>query len=161
MGSRDPRLILPLMAALAGSPAGAAACEPGFVTLRSPEGRETRLSVELARTPSERARGLMFRDDLPASAGMLFVYDEPGHAVFWMKDTPLPLDLLFVDTTGTVTRLAENARPFDLTPIDGGAGVRFVLEINGGLARPLGLGPGAVLQSAEVPQDTAAWPCAE
>jgi uncharacterized membrane protein (UPF0127 family) len=136
-----------------------AACAPDRVDLRWPGGGES-FTVELADTAEERARGLMFRESLDPAAGMLFVYDAPRPARFWMKDTLIPLDMIFADATGTVTRIHANAVPGDLTPIDGGAAVQFVLEINGGLAARLGIVPGAELRHPAVRQDRAAWPCA-
>ena len=100
----------------------------------------------------------MFREDLPRSSGMLFVYEGPQRAVFWMKNTPLPLDMIFLDVSGRVTHIHENAIPFDETGIDGGPGVKFVLEINGGLAGRLGLGVGDELQHPSIGPG-AAWPC--
>jgi uncharacterized protein len=149
----------PLVAALTLSGGMAAAtCAPDAAELRGP-GAVMRFSVEVADDNAERAKGLMFRESLPTSGGMLFVYESPRRASFWMKNTPLPLDLIFMDATGTVTRVHENAVPFDTTSIDGGDGVQFVLEINGGLAARLGLGPGAVMRHPAVGQATAAWPC--
>lgn len=117
-----------------------------------------RFTVEVADDARERARGLMHREDLARSAGMLFVYDAPLRAQFWMKDTPLPLDLIFMDPSGTVTRIHENAVPFDLTTIDGGPGVQYVLEINGGLARMLGLSAGDEMRHPAL-GDQAHWAC--
>lgn len=103
----------------------------------------------------------MFVESMPLSTGMLFVYDRPQRAGFWMKNTLIPLDMIFADESGTVTRIHENAIPHDETLIDGGLGVQFVLEINGGFAARLGLMPGDVLRHSSVDQDKAAWPCAE
>jgi hypothetical protein len=89
---------------------------------------------------------------------MLFVYESPRRAQFWMKNTLIPLDMIFADATGTVTRIHSGAIPGDLTPIDGGEGVAFVLEINGGLAERLGLGPGAELRHPAIGPG-AAWSC--
>ncbi len=119
-----------------------------------------RFSVEVADDPLERSEGLMFRESLPTSAGMLFVYEEPVRAAFWMKNTPLPLDLIFMDPSGTVTRIHENAVPFDLTTIDGGEGVQFVLEINGGLSARLGLSEGDEVRHPSIEEDPA-WACEE
>ena len=91
---------------------------------------------------------------------MLFVYAAPEHAFYWMKNTLIPLDMVFADPAGRVTRVAANAVPGDLTPIDGGAGVAYVLEINAGLAARLGIAPGAELRSAVMAQSGLAWPCA-
>jgi uncharacterized membrane protein (UPF0127 family) len=128
------------------------------VDLRWPGGAES-FSVELADDPAERARGLMFRESLDPAAGMLFVYESPRRAQFWMKNTLIPLDMIFADAAGRVTRVHSNAIPGDLTPIDGGEGVVYVLEINGGLADRLGIVPGAELRHPAIPAATAAWPC--
>ena len=137
--------------------AALADCEPGRVDLRGDWGT-ARFSVEVADDPQERSVGLMRRESLPRSAGMLFVYERPQRAVFWMKDTLIPLDMIFMDEAGTVTHIHENARPLDLTGIDGGDSVRFVLEINGGLARRLGIAEGSQLRHPAI-GDAAAWPC--
>ncbi|GGH17741.1 hypothetical protein SAMN05444007_1177 [Cribrihabitans marinus] len=138
--------------------ARAGECSPDIVTLRTDQG-VLQFSVELADTPQERSRGLMFREDLPKWAGMLFVYERPQPASFWMKNTLIPLDMLFADRTGRVTRVHHRAVPGDLTPIDGGREVFAVLEINGGLAEELGLDPGAVMRHPAFAGGPAAWPC--
>jgi uncharacterized protein len=135
-----------------------AACSPDRIDLRWSGGSES-FVVELADDGAERAQGLMFRTSMDPGAGMLFVYESPRRAQFWMKNTLIPLDMVFADATGTVTRVHSNAVPGDLTPIDGGDGVRFVLEINGGLAAQLGLVPGAELRHPAIPATIAAWPC--
>ena len=134
-----------------------AACVEGRVDLRWDGGKES-FAVEVADDDAERSKGLMFRESLDPAAGMLFVYETPRRAQFWMKNTLIPLDMIFADATGTVTRVHPNAIPGDLTPIDGGNGVAFVLEINGGLAAKLGIAPGAELRHPTVGPD-AAWPC--
>ena len=134
-----------------------ATCTPERVDLRWDGGRES-FAVEVADDPAERAKGLMARESLDPAAGMLFVYESPRRAQFWMKDTLIPLDMIFADAEGVVTRVHANAIPQDLTPIDGGNAVRFVLEINGGLAAKLGIVRGAVLRHPSV-GDGAAWPC--
>ncbi|MDZ4393276.1 DUF192 domain-containing protein [Cypionkella sp.] len=158
MGSFGSQLIF-LAFALIGS-ASHAACAPDTVELRGPSGVQ-RFSVEIADTEAERSMGLMFREKMPASAGMLFVYDQPKHAYFWMKNTPLPLDMVFADASGLVTAVHSNAVPLDETPIDGGAGVAVVLEINGGLAKRMGIVPGSVMRSAAFNQSVAAWQCSD
>lgn len=135
-----------------------AACTPARLDLRLAEGRES-FAVEVADDPQERAQGLMFRTEMPAASGMLFVYDSPRRVGFWMKNTLIPLDMVFADATGTVTRVHEGAVPGDLNPIDGGEGVQFVLEINAGLASRLGIAPGAQLRHPAIPAENAAWPC--
>lgn len=138
--------------------AAGAACAPDTVELRGPSGM-ARFTVEVADTGAERAQGLMFRESMARSAGMLFVYESPQRASFWMKNTLIPLDMIFADETGRVTRVHSNAVPHDTTPIDGGEDVRFVLEINGGLAARMGIGEGAELRHPAIPQETAVWPC--
>lgn len=152
------RLALLAITLLPGSAWAEAACSPSRLDLRMEKGRES-LAVEIADDPDERAQGLMFRTELPTASGMLFVYDQPRRVQFWMKNTLIPLDMIFADASGTVTRVHEGAVPGDLTPIDGGDGVQFVLEINAGLAARLGIAPGTLLRHPAIPADTAAWPC--
>ncbi len=137
-----------------------AACRADAVDLRGGFG-QARFAVEVADTAAARAKGLMFRESLARSAGMLFVYPGPQRVSFWMKNTLIPLDMIFADAAGRVTRVHAMAVPGDLTPIDGGEGVVAVLEINGGLARQLGIAPGAELRHPALDQDTAVWPCGE
>lgn len=152
------RIGLALALLVPGSAWAEAACAPGRVDIRWQDGREN-FVVEVADDTAERSQGLMFREAMPLSEGMLFVYDSPRQATFWMKNTLIPLDMIFADTTGTVTRVHANAIPGDLTPINGGDGVMFVLEINGGLAEKLGIAPGSVLRHPAIPAATAVWPC--
>ena len=137
----------------------AAACAPDAVDIRGPFG-QARFNVELADTPDERAKGLMFREAMPRASGMLFLYPVPQRAQFWMKNTLIPLDMVFIDAAGRVARVHPDARPQDLTPIDGGEGVAAVLEINGGLAARLGLAAGDELRHPAFDGPAAAWPCA-
>ena len=148
-------LALSCHAAVAGADA---ACDASRVDLRGPSGR-AQFSVEVVDTPAERARGLMFREDMARSAGMLFVYEAPQAAVFWMENTLIPLDMIFAGPDGTVKAVHANAVPGDLTPIRGGEGIQSVLEINGGLAGRLGIVPGSVLRHPALDPSTAAWPC--
>lgn len=136
-----------------------AQCAPDSLELRNTAGAVHRFSVELADDPDERARGLMFREKMSMASGMLFVFPEPKHATFWMKDTPLALDIIFADQAGQVTRVHENAVPLSESLIDGGPGVAFAFEINAGLAGRMGIGPGSVLRHPAVADDLAAWPC--
>ena len=101
-----------------------------------------RFTVEIADTEAERERGLMGRKTLPPGTGMIFVYPTARRVAFWMHDTPLALDMLFIDDRGQIVTLHENARPYDETPIWSGAPVRYVLEIAGGQAAAMGLRPG-------------------
>lgn len=152
------RQALAAAAVLAAAGAAAAPCDPSSVAVRSPGGI-ARFEVEIASDAAARARGLMHRPALPRFAGMLFVYErvEPVH--FWMKDTLIPLDMIFIDATGTVTRVHEGAVPGDLTPIPSGGPVLAVLEVNAGVARALGIGPGSVLRHPAFAAGPPAWPC--
>jgi uncharacterized protein len=156
LGNLYSGLIAVYVAALAG--AGHARCAADTVELRGGSGIQ-RFGVEVADTEAERARGLMQRAEMPSAAGMLFVYQADTHAFFWMKDTLIPLDMVFADAAGRVTRVHSDAVPQDLTPIDGGDGVRYVLEINAGLAKRMGIVPGSEMRAAAIEQSGAIWPC--
>ena len=135
-----------------------AACSDSSVELRSANS-VARFNVELADTDAERAQGLMNREKLSRSAGMLFVYEKPRAASFWMKNTLIPLDMIFVDSSGKVTKVHSRAKPLDKTTIDGGKNVTFVLEINGGLADRLGIKAGSVMRNPLIDQANAVWRC--
>lgn len=134
------------------------ACALDAVDIRGDFGT-IRFRAEIARTPQEQARGLMFRESLPRLAGMLFVYPREENVAFWMRNTLIPLDMIFVDGAGRVVRVHENAIPLDETPIPGGAPTLAVLEINGGMAATIGIDAGDELRSPAMPQADAAWPC--
>jgi uncharacterized protein len=139
--------------------AGFAACSPDQLEIRLATGGQVRFSVEVADDPAERAKGLMFRESMPKSSGMLFLYEQPQHAVFWMKNTLIPLDMIFADAEGRVKHVHANAIPHDETGIDGGLDVLAIVEINGGLAKKLGITVGAVIRHPDFEQSTAIWPC--
>jgi uncharacterized membrane protein (UPF0127 family) len=143
---------------LAGGSLAAQECAPDVLDLR--DGDSTlRFTTEVVDTEASRAQGLMHRDAMPRFSGMLFVYPEPGPVAFWMRNTRIPLDMLFFDAAGRLTRIHENAVPFDETAIPGGNDVLFVLEINGGMARELGIELGAELRHPAVDPELAVWPC--
>ncbi|PWE33208.1 hypothetical protein DDZ14_06580 [Maritimibacter sp. 55A14] len=146
------------MVLVLGGPAIAESCAPDRVDLRGDWGRAS-FTVEVSDTPETRARGLMYRKKMDRFAGMLFVFDAPMHARFWMKNTLIPLDMLFLGPDGRVRRIVENAEPQSLEPRDGGPGVAYVLEINGGTAARLGIAPGNALRHPRIDSETAAWPC--
>ena len=133
------------------------ACREDAVDLRGDWGR-ARFAVEVADTAESRARGLMFVEAMPRGEGMLFAYDEPGSVSFWMRNTLIPLDMLFLSPEGVVSRVQADAVPGDETPIPGGGGVQYVLEINGGLAATLGIEAGDEARHPRFGED-AAWPC--
>ena len=132
-------------------------CRASQLELRGDWG-QARFSVEVADDPAEREQGLMHRESMSQSAGMVFVYETPRRVSFWMENTLIPLDMLFADETGTVTRIHENAVPLDRTGIDGGDQIQFVLEINGGLASRLGIEVGSQMRHPAIGAK-ASWPC--
>lgn len=135
-----------------------ARCAPGSLEVRGDWG-QARFSVEVADTDDERARGLMHRESMPMSAGMLFIYDRPQRASFWMRNTLIPLDIIFADQTGVVQHVHHEAVPLDETPIPGGDSIKYVLEINGGLARAMGISHGSELRHSDMMQESANWRC--
>ena len=148
-----------LAVALALFPALAAAeCREDRVDLRGDWG-SARFTVEVADEPDERSRGLMFVESMPRSQGMLFLYEAPHTAMFWMKNTLIPLDMIFVGEDGVVKHIHHEAQPLDTTTIPGGPGVLAVLEINGGMARDLGIDVGSELRHPGLDPSIAAWPC--
>lgn len=104
------------------------------LTVVTQQGR-TCFDVELADTIWSRANGLMHRDDLEHSSGMVFLYDSETPVSFWMKNVPFPLDLIFISKTGAVVKIHQNAKPFDLMPIASKLPVSAVLEIRGGVSK--------------------------
>jgi len=151
-------LLLAVLCAATGCPASpapgrpAAAAEPARarttarVELVTPAGARHLVAVELARTPAEQALGLMFRQELAEDAGMLFVFPSSDRHAFWMKNTLIPLDLIFVDEAGVVAGLVRQAEPHSLELRDPGVASRYVLEVRGGWAARHGVEPGARLR---------------
>ncbi len=135
-----------------------AACREDVVELRGDWGK-ARFTVEIADDPEEQMQGLMHRQSMATSAGMLFIYDTPRAASFWMRNTLISLDMLFLDAQGVVQHIHHDAKPLDETPIFGGDDILAVLEINGGLSRRLGLVPGSQMRHPAFAAGTAAWPC--
>ena len=106
------------------------------------DGAVHRFAVELALTPDEQRRGLMYREELAEDAGMLFFYPSCAHAQFWMMNTLIPLDMIFIEADGRIARIAEMTVPETLDVQDWGGPVNGVLEVTGGLTRRLGIGEG-------------------
>jgi uncharacterized protein len=102
-------------------------------------GTQHRFSVEVARTAAEQAQGLMNRTSLPADGGMIFPFPKPKFASFWMKNTFIPLDMIFIRADGSIDRIAENTIPESLEPVVSGGEVSAVLELAGGTAARLGI----------------------
>lgn len=123
------------------------------------------VSVEIADDEAERARGLMYRRDLPQGNGMLFIYDNPRAVSFWMRNTYIPLDLVFLDQGGIIRHIHRNAVPLDETPIPGAAAGdpdpqrQMILEVATGEVDRLGLAVGQPMAHPRLHQDLAALPC--
>nr|WP_231621673.1 DUF192 domain-containing protein [Sphingomonas sp. 37zxx] len=136
------------------SPAGAAAAGQASVPLTiATAGGTHRFDAEPAGTRAEQDRGLMYRTDLgPKSAMLFYPYPAEGggprEASFWMKNTPTPLDIIFIRADGTIATIAENTVPFSEAPVASGEPVGAVLELVGGRAAELGVSPG----------DKVSWP---
>jgi uncharacterized membrane protein (UPF0127 family) len=134
-----PGRVLALLCLLFAATGGCANQEP-VVELN---GRQ--FVVELAQTRAEQARGLMFREELEPEAGMLFVFSREAPRSFWMKNTRIPLDILYFDEQLALVGMALNARPCVADPCPAypsGRPARYVLEINAGLGKELGVRPG-------------------
>jgi hypothetical protein len=112
------------------------------VSIESPSGRSIAVEVELARTPEEQERGLMFRERLGPASGMLFVFGDTSEHVFWMKNTLIPLDMIFIDEAEEVVGVVERAEPLTLVPRTAGVPSRYVLEVAGGFAAEHGVRKG-------------------
>lgn len=140
-----------------------AACQPGagsekleqsaagldqMVLTIASGGKVHKFTVEIARSPEQQAIGMMSRASLAPDRGMLFPYAAPQPVSFWMKDTLLPLDLIFIAPGGKILRIEENAVPYSLDQIPSGGPIEAVLELAGGRSAELGLKAG----------DTVDWP---
>jgi uncharacterized membrane protein (UPF0127 family) len=125
--------------------AAARALDPGELVIDTPRGQHS-FTIELADTPEERSRGLMYRRSMQPNHGMLFDFQVEQPVAFWMKNTPLPLDMLFIDATGTVVQIAADTVPFSETPVPSEQPVQAVLELNAGTSKKLGIAPGAVVR---------------
>ncbi len=113
------------------------------VEILTEEGRRVVYSVELARTDAERRQGLMGRSQLDADAGMLFLFPTEHIQTFWMKDTPISLDMIFINAKMEVAGVSKRTRPLDTSSYYVRRPSRYVLEVNAGQAETWGIGPGA------------------
>lgn len=128
---------------------GARHAESGLQTVPLSITNGTRVhafTVEVAASEDEQARGLMYRTSMAPDAGMVFPFSPPRFASFWMKNTLIPLDMLFVRADGSIDRIAENTIPESLEPVGSGGEVIAVLELAGGTAARLGIDENAVVR---------------
>lgn len=123
----------------------AVAAERSVLTVVTAKGEHV-FQVEVADTNETRAQGLMFRTEMAADAGMLFDFKTEQPVYFWMKNTYLPLDMIFIRANGTVARIEANTVPLSERSVPSGSPVRYVLEINAGRAAQIGLKPGDVVR---------------
>lgn len=114
----------------------------------SQDGKKHNFEVEIAATEPDREVGLMFREHMAPDHGMLFEMDAPAIVNFWMKNTLIPLDMLFIAPDGTIKSIHANAIPQDLTPISSVVPVNGIIELNGGQAKALGIAVGDKVQHA-------------
>ncbi|MBN9670396.1 DUF192 domain-containing protein [Roseibium aggregatum] len=112
-----------------------------------------RFEAEVASTDRQRARGLMFREEMAADHGMLFVFEGEGERYFWMKNTPLPLDIIYIAKTGRIVSIAKDTTPFSEVAIPSGQPAEFVLELNAGITSKLGIGPGDTVSSPSIDRE--------
>jgi uncharacterized membrane protein (UPF0127 family) len=122
------------------------------VVIETAAGARHTVRVELARTEPERRKGLMNRPSLGADAGMLFLFEESEDHGFWMMNTLIPLDLIFIDDAGRIVGIVERAVPHSTEHRSVGVPSRYVLEVNGGWARAHGVSPGDRVRFEQVPR---------
>jgi uncharacterized membrane protein (UPF0127 family) len=160
MDAPPPRCIKPMPASPppAAPPGAAPGCPPDpdgqprlpRVALSFPEGRDAALNVELTRTPDEHARGLMYRRSMPEDRGMLFRMGERIEHTFWMRNTCISLDLMFIDDDGTIVGIVENAPTLTDAQQTVGCPSSWVLEVNAGWSRRHGVASG---QRVAIPEE--------
>lgn len=120
------------------------------LTVETASGGKFKFDIELAMTPAQQAQGLMFREVMAADAGMLFVYDRVQLASFWMKNTLIPLDMLFIGADGRIVNIHERAVPQSLDSVNSAGPVKAILELNGGMSARLGIRAGDRVVHASV-----------
>lgn len=127
-----------------------AACSDDSKLVIHSDGASHSFTVELVNTPETRAQGLMYRQELADDAGMLFDFLEERPVSFWMRNTFIPLDMLFISSDGVIRTIHVNAIPHDPTSIPSQVPVQFVLEIPGGRSVELGIEPGDTVEHARI-----------
>lgn len=138
--------VLTLLLVLLSAP-GAWAQDLVPLTVTTEDGTEHLFQVEIAATPDERGRGLMFREELADDHGMLFVFPRRERIAMWMRNTKIPLDMLFITDDGRISQIHERAVPYSEATVSSRRRVRYVLELAGGTADRLGIEKGALVTS--------------
>jgi len=135
-------LALVAWSAPASAQSGLVTFATGALSVETAAGETHDFTVEIAETPDQRAQGLMFRRQMDADAGMLFLFGSVEERAMWMKNTLIPLDMLFIDETGKIVRIEQRTVPHSLRAIVSGGPVSAVLELNAGTASRLAIKPG-------------------
>ena len=154
MGKRRNRASLGLIAFFGAEQA--LACSADAIDIRTDAGVAT-YSVEIADDAAERAQGLMFRDEMPRDHGMYFVDPSGRPVAFWMKNTPLPLDIIYINERGIVCSIAADTTPYSEEALPSGCAAQTVLELNAGEAQAAGIRVGAPVRHPAVARP--AWKC--
>jgi uncharacterized membrane protein (UPF0127 family) len=123
------------------------------VVISTREGRELSFQVEIADTPAKRELGLQYRHELPADHGMIFLFPGQSEHSFWMKNTPIALDMIFIGSDRKIVGIVEQAAPFSLDARSVPGASQYVLEINGGLSRRYGFKPGDSVRLENISAD--------
>lgn len=121
------------------------------VVISTQDGRENLFKVETADTPAKRELGLQYRKDLAPDSGMIFIFPDSSVQSFWMKNTPIPLDMIFIGADRKIVGIVEQTVPFSLDSRSVPAPSRYVLEINGGLSRRYGIKAGDGVRFEGIP----------
>lgn len=152
---RKAALFLGFAVAAAGLGAPLSACRSSpAVVIHAARGAVT-VQVEIADTPDKRASGLMYRRDLASDAGMLFLFATPSPQKFWMKNTPLPLDMIFIGPTATIVGIVADTKPFTTNPLGPDEASQYVLEVNAGFAAQHGVAVGDQVEFLRLPNAAA------
>lgn len=125
--------------------------EQTYLSVSASDNQCIELKIYLANTDQQKAQGLMFIRKLSALEGMLFRYEQPSRITMWMKNTYVPLDLIFADVTGTITGIANNTRPLSTKRITSSDNSIWVLEVNAGSSRRWRVKPGDKIQLGRCP----------
>ena len=158
MGKRRNGAVLGLTAFLIAVTTGeqALSCSTDAIDIRTEAGVAT-YSIEIADDAAERAQGLMFRDSMPRDHGMYFVYPTGRPVAFWMKNTPLPLDIIYINERGVICSIAADTTPYSEEALPSGCADQTVLELNAGEAKAAGIRVGAPVRHPAVVRP--AWKC--